>query len=165
MTAASISFDRPRWQTVIIFALAFWLSSSLFLDLILMPTLYASGMGLDPGFATASYSIFWLFNRLELLCAALVLTGALVLHQTRALHRPGAVWAIGLPLFLLAIAILYTYAFTPAMSSLGLELDLFNPATQVPAAMNQMHEGYWSLEVLKLFGAGALLNFYYRTQR
>ena len=165
MTAASISFDRPRWQTVLIFALAFWLSSSLFLDLILMPTLYASGMGLDPGFATASYSIFWLFNRLELLCAALVLTGALVLHQTRALHRPGAVWVIGLPLLLLAIAILYTYALTPAMSSLGLELDLFNPATQVPAAMNQMHEGYWSLEVLKLFAVGALLNFYYRTQR
>lgn len=165
MTAASFSIDRPRWQTVIIFALGFWLSSSLFLDLIVMPTMLASGMGAEPNFATASYSIFWLFNRLELLCAAVVLTGALVLYRTRALHRPGMVWAIALPLLLLSIAAAYTYALTPAMSSLGLELDLFNPTAQVPAAMNQLHESYWSLEALKLFACGALLNFYYRTQQ
>lgn len=164
MTAASVSFDRPRWQTVIIFALGFWLSSSLLLDLVVMPTMLVSGMGAEPGFATASYSIFWLFNRLELLCAAVVLTGALVLHRTR-LHRPGVVWAIALPILLLTIAAFYTYELTPVMSSLELELDLFNPATQAPAGMNQLHEGYWSLEALKLFACGALLNFYYRTRR
>jgi hypothetical protein len=171
MTAISPAiFHRSRWQTVLIFALTFWLSSSLILDLVIMPELYATGMMTQPGFASASYSIFWLFNRIELVCAALVLTSTLLLYKTQTLLRPGTLWAIGLPLMLFTTALFYTYGLTPAMSSLGLQLDWFDGVAEVPAAMNQMHQSYWALEVLKLVTGAALLKFYYnraynRTQR
>jgi hypothetical protein len=165
MTAFSAStFDRPKWQTAIIFALAFWLSASLVLDLVIMPGLYSAGMMTQPGFASAGYSIFWVFNRIELLCAALVLTGALVLYKTQTLFRPGVIWAIALPLFLLLITLVYTYELTPAISALGLQLDWFT-ATETPASMTKMHEGYGLLELLKLAASAALLSFYYRTQK
>lgn len=166
MTAfSSVVSDRPKWQSLIIFALGFWLSGSLLLDLVIMPELYATGMMVSPSFASVGYSIFWVFNRIELLCAASVVTGALALCKVKAFSRPGLIWAVGLPLFLLTIALLYTYEMTPAMSALGMQLDWFNPMTEVPAAMNQMHQSYWMLEVLKLIAVGTLFNFYYRIQR
>ena len=154
--------QRPRWQTVVVFTLAFWLSSSLILDLVVMPSLYATGMMNQPGFAAAGYAIFWLFNRIELLCAALVLTGVLVLRWMQPIYsRKGYAGAL-LAALLVAIALLYTYALTPQMSALGLELDLFNTTLEVPAGMNQLHGSYWALEVLKFVSGGLLLNLCYR---
>ena len=154
--------QRPRWQTVVVFTLAFWLSSSLILDLVIMPSLYAAGMMNQPGFAAAGYAIFWLFNRIELLCAALVLTGVLVLRWMQPIYsRKGYAGAL-LAALLVAIALLYTYALTPQMSALGLELDLFNTTLEVPAGMNQLHGSYWALEVLKFVSGGLLLNLCYR---
>ena len=66
------------WQTLAAVSLGFWLSSCLVLDLVIMPTMYGAGMMAEPGFVSAGYSIFSTFNRIELLCAALVLTGLLV---------------------------------------------------------------------------------------
>ncbi|HEY9625060.1 MAG TPA: hypothetical protein V6C78_32335 [Crinalium sp.] len=153
-------FSRFKWKTIVVFALIFWLSSSLLLDLVVMPELYSSGMMAQPDFAVAGYSIFWVFNRVELICAALVLTGVLVLQRMPGfLHRRTA---IAFSTLLLGIALTYTYVLTPEMSALGLQLDLFNPASTVPGAMDLMHQGYWGLEVLKLVVAGALLSLNYK---
>jgi hypothetical protein len=154
--------QRPRWQLVVIFTLAFWLSSSFILDLVIMPSLYATGMMTQPGFAAAGYVIFWLFNRIELLCAALALTGVLALRQLQnRYNRKGYVGPI-LAAVLLAIALLYTYALTPQMSALGLELNLFNTTLEIPVGMNQLHGSYWALEVLKFAAGGWLLKLCYR---
>jgi hypothetical protein len=154
MTAfTSSEFSRPKWRTVLLATLAFWLSGSLLLDVVVMPSMYAAGMMNQPGFASAGYSIFWVFNHLEVLCAALALTGVLVLRNTicASISR----WAIPMALGLLGIALIYTYALTPEMSALGMQLNWFD-TTEVPTTMNQMHGGYWLLEVLK-FGVGATL--------
>jgi hypothetical protein len=53
--------------------LGFWFSSSIILDWVIIPSLYVSGMMTQSGFASAGYLIFWNFNRIELVCAALIL--------------------------------------------------------------------------------------------
>lgn len=158
----TFEFQRPKWRTITLAALAFWLSSSLILDLVIMPTMYATGMMTESNFATAGYSIFWIFNRVELLCAALILTGVLVLCtlSTNQQYR----WAVPLSLALLAISLNCTYGLTPEMGALGIHLNLFEPASEVPALMNQMHEQYWVLELLKLTAGGVLLGAYYKQQ-
>lgn len=163
MTATSSI--RPRqsiWQTVVISILAFWLSSSLLLDLVIMPSLYAAGMMDQTGFATAGYSIFWVFNHIELFCASLALTGLLVLRNNQALVGRKSNQAIVLSLLLIAIAGIYTYVLAPEMSALGLQLNLFESVAEVPTAMDQLHQGYWVLELCKLVTSGALLGLCYR---
>jgi hypothetical protein len=54
--AFSVEFKRPAWQTVVMFALGFWLSSSLLLDFVIMPGLSAAGMMSQASAATAGYS-------------------------------------------------------------------------------------------------------------
>lgn len=152
-------FQRPRWRTLLISALAFWLSGSLLIDLVIMPTMYTAGMTAEPGFATAGYSLFWIFNRLEVICAAIVLTGVLVLKRLdpEQSHR----WAAPMSVGLLVVALLYTYGLTPEMSSLGLHLNLFESTSEVPALMNLMHGSYWVLELLKISVGGLLLRSYF----
>jgi hypothetical protein len=154
-TLSPLGLNTSRWQTAIVVALAFWLSGSLLLDLVIMPGLYATGMMADGGFAAAGYSIFWIFNRIEILCAAVVLSGLLVCRQLAdnpaSYHR-----AIALATILFTIPLVYAYALTPEMSALGMNLDLFAPTT-VPSGMNQMHSGYFGLEMAKLALSGSLL--------
>jgi hypothetical protein len=153
--------NRSTWKTTVLFALLFWVSSSLLLDLVIMPELYGAGMMSQPDFAAAGYSIFWMFNRIELICAALILTGILVLQNLSvAIPTKGA---IALAMLLLGIASVYTYGLTPEMSALGMQLNLFNVASNVPNAMNWMHQSYWGLEVLKLASAGALIGLCTKT--
>lgn len=159
---SSVELKRPAWQTIVMFTLAFWLSSSLILDLVIMPGLYASGMMTESGFATAGYVIFWLFNRVELLCAALVLTGALVVGRTHRFAGSNCRKAVVLSTILLGITLVCTYALTPEMSALGLNLNLFEPVAEVPGKMNLLHEGYWAMEVLKLVAGGTILGLCYR---
>ncbi|MFB2894625.1 hypothetical protein ACE1CI_17080 [Aerosakkonemataceae cyanobacterium BLCC-F50] len=159
---SSLQLKRPGWQTVVIFTLTFWLSTSLVLDLVIMPGLYASGMMSQSGFATAGYLIFWIFNRIELLCAALVLTGVLVLKRTQNTLVSQSRNAIGLAMILLTIGLIFTYVLTPQMSALGLNLEVFDPVASVPASMGLLHETYWILEVIKLIAGGTLLSFFYR---
>uniref|UniRef100_A0A832H3Q1 DUF4149 domain-containing protein n=1 Tax=Oscillatoriales cyanobacterium SpSt-402 TaxID=2282168 RepID=A0A832H3Q1_9CYAN len=162
MTAlSSHDLNQSGWKKVLILVLAFWLSGSLLLDGLVMPSMYVSGMMTEPGFATAGYSLFWLFNRVELLCAALVFTSVLVLRYTRhPWNRPGQ-FTVLLSMVLMAIAFIDTYGLTPQMSALGLQLNWFT-ALETPALMNQLHLGYWLLDCLKLLAAGALLWVYNR---
>lgn len=161
LSVSSIQSKRPAWQTIIIFTLAFWLSSSLLLDMVIMPGLYASGMMAGSGFATAGYLIFWIFNRIELVCAALVLTGTFALAHTESQTEKSRPTAIILSIILLVVALVYTYALTPQMSALGLNLNLFEPAVEVPSTMNLLHSGYWILEVIKLVAGGAVIRWCY----
>jgi hypothetical protein len=119
--------------------------------------MFASGMMGEPGFATAGYSLFWVFNRVELVCAGVILTSVLSLRYNRhPWNRPGLV-PILLSGLLLIITCLDTYAFTPAMSSLGLRLDWFSPLSALPDGMGPLHIGYWLLELLKVGAIGWLI--------
>ena len=159
MAAFSEIQEKTRhWVNITLLILGFWLSASLILDFVIMPSLYITGMMTQSSFASAGYVIFWLFNRIELLCAGLALTGFLVLHQTRNWGR----LAIILSSLLLCIAFVDTYVLTPQMSALGMQLNLFEQAVEVPTGMNQMHQGYWFLELLKLSACGILLSLGYR---
>jgi hypothetical protein len=154
MTIAAKSRQTPlNWFGIALFTAAFWLSGLLLIDLLMMPCLYATGMMSAPDFASAGYSIFWNFNRIELVCAALVLTGVWIGHrQTGTIHR----WISGLAIALLVIALVDTYLLTPQMSGLGMHLNWFTVTDEVPDAMNQIHGLYWVLDSLKLVGLAAI---------
>jgi hypothetical protein len=161
-TTSTAEFKRPVWQTIVIFTLAFWLSSSLFLDVVIMPSLYTTGMMATPDFASAGYVIFGIFNRVELLCAGLVLSSFLAACHTRHTFRGWNRTAVLFSLLLFAVVSLFTYILTPEMSALGLSLNLFETSTTVPTGMNELHGSYWLLEVLKLAIGATLLSVCYR---
>ncbi len=155
---SNLQFKQPIWQPAILFTLGFWLSASLVLDWVIMPSLYISGMMNQGSFSTTGYVIFWNFNRLELLSAAVVLTGVLALNKTQSQLRVNGVI---LSVILLAVALLDTYFLTPQMCATGLNLNLFT-ATTFPATMNLLHGGYWVLELLKLIVGGTLFSWCWR---
>ncbi|MCX7592652.1 MAG: hypothetical protein N2235_02610 [Fischerella sp.] len=158
-TVSSFGCKRPIWQSIVMLTLGFWLSASLFLDWVIMPSLYVSGMMTQASFATAGYVIFWNFNRIELLAAGLVLTGVLALNQTQSNWR---VSSLVLAVLLLAISLVDTYFLSPQMSAIGLQLNLFQTTADVPANMSVLHGGYWLLEAVKLVAGGTLLSWYWR---
>ena len=161
----SVGSKKLEWRTIAMFALGFWLSSSLLLDFVIMPGLSAAGMMSQASAATAGYSIFWIFNRIELLCAAVVLASLLALRGSSNLYSQVRRWSILLSVLLLAIAIIYTYIMTPQMTALALQLNLLEPATGMPAGMMQMLEGYWLLEAMKLAVGTVLLGWCYSDSR
>jgi len=164
MTAITSRVEsRPRWQAIVMVALIFWLSGSLILDLVIMPSLYVSGMMTSPEFATAGNLMFWGFNRVELICAALVATGLMVLSNLSNGFGKQSRTAIILSLVLLAIALIDTYALTPQMSALGMQLNLFD-AAEVPTGMNLLHQAYLGLETVKLAVGVTLLSWCYQHQ-
>ena len=83
-SVSKLSSRQFSWDALILLVATFWLSSSVLLDFFMMPMMYESGMMNEPGFATGSYSLFWVFNRVEELCAAAILTGLLVLRKGRS---------------------------------------------------------------------------------
>jgi hypothetical protein len=147
-----------RWQHIAIGGLGFWLSGSVILDLVVMPTLWATGMMESSGFASAGYSIFWIFNRVELVCAAAILSSIWALSQLRATNRDRQRQLLAGAVMLVAIAASYTFVLTPYMSGLGLNLDVLEVTKSLPTEMNQMHAIYWVLEVSKLGIMGLLLS-------
>jgi uncharacterized membrane protein len=147
-----------RWQNVAMGSLGLWLGGSLVLDLVVMPTLWTTGMMESSGFASASYSIFWIFNRVELLWAAGALSSVwALLEVSRAtVETKREMLVSAMMLFLIALS--YTFVVTPYMSGLGLNLDVLATTKAVPTEMNQLHAIYWVLEVSKLGIAGLLLS-------
>ncbi len=158
---STVEFKRPNWQTAIMFALGFWLSASLVLDWVIMPSLYLSGMMSQADFTTAGYVIFWNFNRMELLSAAVVLTGVLALSKTKASWNPQVIMV---SIILLAITLLDTFFLTPQMCAVGTHLNLFTTASDIPTQMNLLHSGYFVLEAVKLLSGGTLLSWCWREQ-
>ncbi len=150
------------WSTLALFALGFWLSGSLILDLVIIPGLFASGMMNETAFASTGYLIFGVFNRVELICGALVLSSFLIFHRHHNLTTKQEPWAIILSVLMFLIATVYTYILTPQMSGLGLQLNLFATSNEMPPAMISLHGLYWFLEALKLLSGAVLLRWCYR---
>jgi uncharacterized membrane protein len=153
---------KLTWQTIAMCALGFWLSGSLLLDFVIMPGLSAAGMMSQTNAATVGYSLFWIFNRIELVCAALVLTSLLALRGTSHLYLQVRRWSILLSVVLLSIALIYTYIMTPQMTALALQLNLLEPVSGMAQGMMPMLQGYWMLEAVKLAAATVLLGWCYR---
>lgn len=151
-----------NWSTVVMVVLGFWLSASLMIDLVILPSLSAAGMMSQAGFASAGYLLFGIFNHVELLCAAVVLSGFLAFRRNHTLIHLQEKWSIALATILLVIPLAYTYILTPQMSGLGLALDLFHPTELMSGAMVSFHESYWVLEVIKLLAGVTLLRWCYR---
>jgi hypothetical protein len=151
------SGNKTRWYNIAIGCIAFWISASLLLDLIVMPTLWATGMMESSGFASAGYSIFWLFNRVELVCAATILSSIWAIKNLDSSNVYARKEMFAAAVMLFAIAVFYTFFLTPYMSGLGINLDLFDNAKSIPADMNRMHSIYWVLETSKLGIATMLL--------
>ena len=164
ITTSRVESIRPRWQAIVMVTLIFWLSGSLIIDLVIMPSLYVSGMTTSPDFAAAGNLMFCAFNRVELICAALATTGLMVLSNLSSGFGKQSRTVIILSLVLLAIALIDTYALTPQMSALGMQLNLFDSTVEVPTGMNLMHQGYFVLEAVKLAIGGTLLSFCYQHQ-
>ena len=148
-----------RWQNLAFYSLGFWLSGSLIVDLVIMPTLWTTGMMQSNGFASASYSLFWIFNRLELVCAAAVLSGIWALSNVARSGRYTKPETLASAVMLFAIALTYTFVLTPYMSGLSMDWDILATVKSIPAEMEQMHAIYWVLEVSKLSIGGMLLSW------
>jgi hypothetical protein len=157
-TISNLEFKRSTWQTAIMLTLGFWLSASLALDWVIMPSLYFAGMMNEANFSTAGYAVFWTFNRLELLSAAVVLTAVLAISKTKSNWRLGSIALSGL---LLTVALLDTYFLTPQMCALGSNFSLL-ANHPVPPTMNLLHSSYFLLEVLKVIAGGIILNWCWR---
>lgn len=161
-TISQGEIKKPLWQTVAMFTVAFWLSASLMVDFVIMPSLYVGGMMTESGFASTGYLIFWMFNRIELLCAAVIMTGALIFcNRSYLSDRPGYKPII-LSAILLVVALVDTYALTPQMTAMAAQLNLFDPIREFPSEMALMQQGYWFLEIVKLILMAILLGFCYR---
>jgi hypothetical protein len=156
---SNVEFKRPIWHTVLTLTLGFWLSSSLFLDWVIMPSMYFSGMMTQDNFASAGYSIFWSFNRIELLSAGIVLTSILVLSKTQLRWYTGVA---ALAITLLTISFAVTYFLTPQMCATGIDLNLFDTNSGVPASMNLLHGLYWFFEACKLTAIGLIFGWCWR---
>ncbi|MGJ3245410.1 MAG: hypothetical protein ACFE0I_04965 [Elainellaceae cyanobacterium] len=157
--------NQSKWQTAIILTLALWLGGSLILDLVIMPSMYISGMMEQSGFAAAGYSIFEAFNHIEVFSAAVVLTGLLAIQYGASRLVQRARLAIALASLLLIITLIYLYGLTPEMSALGLNLDRFESTPSVPSAMGLMHGSYWVLEICKLALGAVILGLNYPTSQ
>ncbi|TAF59991.1 MAG: hypothetical protein EAZ59_26970, partial [Oscillatoriales cyanobacterium] len=109
ITSSRVESIRPRWQAIVMVALIFWLSGSLIIDLVIMPSLYVSGMMVSSDFATAGNVMFWGSNRVESICSGSVATGLMVLSNLMGDSGKRTRTAIVLSLVLLAIALIDTY--------------------------------------------------------
>ncbi|KKJ00285.1 hypothetical protein [Prochlorothrix hollandica] len=161
-TTTRIQPKAIDWLTVVSLTLALWLGASLLLDLVVMPCLSQAGMLHEAGFASAGYAIFGIFNRMEVLCGAVVVSGFLAVEGVS--HRPVMYPRVALVLagLLLLIPLAYLYVLSPNMSALGLSLNQFAEA-ETPMAMNLMHASYWILETFKVAAIGSLLGIANRT--
>jgi hypothetical protein len=142
--------------------LAAWLGGMGLLDLVVMPTLYRMGMMRTASFASVGEALFTAVNSLEIILGAIVLVAVLVRRQDPDMEAHLSLGGVGLPLVLLAIALLDRYFLTPQMGGLGAQLDWLNPS-EVPSSMVMMHASYWALETLKLSICGILLNRCFRS--
>ncbi len=154
---SSAKRNPTQWSVVVFVTLCFWLSASMVLDFVIIPSLMQAGMMAEPGFISAGYSMFGLFNQIELLCAGLILSGFLVLKRNHILPQEQGQWAIIFATFLLAIAVICRYFLTPQLSGLGIDLNWFEANQIMSAEMMKFHFGYWFLELTKFIMGGLLL--------
>lgn len=163
MNILSHQKQKPtQWSVVVFVTLCFWLSASLVLDFVIIPSLMQAGMMNQPGFASAGYSMFSIFNHLELFCAGIILTGILILNKNHILPKKQQQWSVILSSVLVGIAMICSYILTPQMSGLGLDLNWFESSQAMSSEMMEFHAGYWGLELTKWIAGGILLGWSFR---
>jgi hypothetical protein len=140
-------FSWFNWTTLAVVVLGFWLSASLVIDLVIVPSLSVSGMMTQNGFASAGYLLFGIFNHLELVCAAIVLCSFVVFHRYHTLIHLPEHRSLLFASLLLGISLVYTYFLTPNLSAMGL-LEPVNSAG-MSAEMMSFQISYWCLEIIK----------------
>jgi hypothetical protein len=150
-----------HWTTIAMIVLGFWLSASLIIDFLILPGLSVSGMMTQNGFASAGYLVFGVFNRVEILCAAIVLCSFVVFHRYHTLIHLPEHRSLLFAGILVAIPLVYTYFLTPNLSGFGL-LDPLNAVSGLPPGMMPLQMGYWILEVFKLAIGFTLLRWCFR---
>jgi hypothetical protein len=153
-----------NWSVIILGSLGFWLSSSLILDFVVIPSLSVTGMMQEAGFASAGFTIFSIFNHIELVCSALVLTSALALYFRHYLDDRKQFLFLIFSGILLLIALAYTYLFTPNLSGWGLSLHQFAGSAEMPKQMIMWQEGYFVLEAIKYLLGLTILRWCYQAQ-
>lgn len=174
----TISKDRQTWMTALAAIMGFWLSATLLLDFTIMPSMYFSGMMSSPNFGAVGYMLFSMFNRIELVCAAVALSAGLWFLMSPKYTERQKIEVGFSAVMLLAIALCYTFILTPQMGGLsvdlhaidglgtlngGLEdLQMHSTLSTVPAGMNQMHVVYWVLEAVKITALASMLGVAYR---
>ena len=154
---SSAKRNPTQWSVVVFITLCFWLSASLVLDFVIIPSLMQAGMMTEPGFISAGYSMFGLFNHIELLCAGIILSGFLILKRNQVLPQQQQQWSTILAVCLLGLAATCCYVLTPQISGLGINLNWFETSGGMSTAMMQFHLGYWLLELTKFIIGGLLL--------
>jgi Domain of unknown function (DUF4149) len=171
--------NGQAWLTAIAGVLGFWLSATLLIDFTIMPSMYFSGMMNTPNFGAVGYTLFSIFNRIELLCGAVALSVGLWLWQSEILDRKQKIEIGVSSALLLLIALCYTFILTPQMGGLSIDLHMMDSAsivngglenlqmhstivTDAPPGMNQMHVIYWVLEALKITLLATVLGATYR---
>jgi hypothetical protein len=162
ISSSRVELGRTPWQTIVLLSLGFWLSGCLILDMVIMPSLFVSGMMSSSEFAIAGNMMFGVFNRVELICGALALTGVLALSNIGDEFGRRGNLAFLLSLGLFAIAFIDTYSLVPQMSAMGMQLNLFDAVGDVPSAMTGLHERYFILDAVKIALGGTLLTWCYR---
>ena len=114
-------------------------------------------------FLVLDFSFFGVFNHLEIVCGALVLTGVLTLKNKGFLSSDKEFYHLLWSGLLLFIALAYTYIFIPHLTASGLLFNQYSSQTTMPSAMIIWHGIYWLLEITKLLLAGTLLRWHYRS--
>lgn len=143
-----------------------WLGACTLVDGVMMPTMSASGMAKQSGFAAAGYQFFSTFNQLELLAGAIALTGVLVAWKQDVFREGAAKLSLMLASGLLVVAGIDTLL-TPYISGVALNLDTL-PATVSMAAplsadMMMLQGAYWGVEVVKIAIALSMLVLCWQT--
>lgn len=162
----SQTVSRSRWIPWLLAICGFWLSSDLVVDLLVMPVMQVSGMTQQADFAPMGYTLFWSLNRLELLCAAVLVAGVLALRRRPqefdiANSGSGCRWALVLGLGLLGLTLVDTYVLTPEMSALAASLDPFGSGTAMAPEMTWLHGAYWFAEIVKFMSLGLMARLCY----
>jgi hypothetical protein len=182
----SIPKNRQTWLIGLAVILGFWLSATILLDFMIMPSMYFSGMMSTPNFGAAGYTLFSMFNRIELICGGIALSGGLWFlvspkygdSAAQTIRERQKIEVGFSAVMLLAIALCYTFILTPQMGGLSVELhaidslgavnggledlQMHSTLSSVPAGMNQMHVVYWLLEAMKITALASMLGFAYR---
>ena len=162
-TIFSTTRKEINWSAIILFSLGFWLSGSVVLDFILIPSLSISGMMNGTDFASAGFLIFGIFNHIEIVCASLILTGTLIFYSQGYLTSERQFSHIFFASLLLLISLAYTYIFIPNLTAWGLLANQYIGEAGMPSTMMFWQGGYWLLEITKFAIAGTLFNWHYRS--
>lgn len=154
-----------NWTAIIFGSLAFWLSGSFILDFVVIPSLSVTGMMETADFASAGFTIFSIFNHIELVCASLVLTGILVVGFLNNFQGKKQVLFTIFSAVLFLITLAYTYAIIPNLTGWGLSIHQFTNSAEMSKSMIMWQESYWILEAIKFVLGGIILRWCYDAQQ